>query len=810
MKQQRLRLENGLWVMLSRDPGATRAAALFHLSAGSHHEPEQWPGLAHLFEHVVFAGSQEYEGDSRLMSWAQAEDARLNATTLPTATAWFFDVAAAKLEAGFARLTDMLARPRLALDAIKQETTVIDAEFRMLATDADTLCEAALGAVFDSPKALSTFHVGNLSAFGEDLPALQAALRDYHRQHFHTGLLSLWISGPQPLDELAALAKRYAHVFPPVQTHSRPATAPLALSAQRSYALRSEGPARLHLSFMLALTRQAATSLTLLRQFFIDEAPLGLLDTLRMHGLCDSVQLMKPYNTESEAIITFEFLLNRDSHSTTADVETLFFHWLDALSALTDASLRHYASLAADGFSHLSPVDKLRTTAFDFPPVDKFTPDEREAWKRLLSQLTRSRMARLWATAELHAQPRKIQGFDLPITPFDMPAASHIAPPDFVFYPLGQPVNAPVLPEQKITLPHALPGEKEGVVIVSPVLGDPLPSRWAYILQASLRALIGQCAHQGTRLTFERYQGQWLLQLSGPNALLAGTLDAVIRQFTALSAEMLAQGERQFRQAEQALHSEIAIRCLLNRLPLLLSAEPNLQTPCATLPEVAWNAALYGGDKTLHDAVSRLLSRFPGKVNAASTSPLPPQSCRSRYLFPTASQDAAVLLFCPLVEQTPVCLAAWQLLASLFEPQFFQRLRVELNIGYVVSCRFMQSAGESGILFAVQSPSHCVEQIVGHIEAFIGDMSESITMMTQQNFAEKRDDLGQKIQTFPQERVECLRESWLRDNLYTSPLTPRSLSSLTLPLLQDFYLRLRLETSRWWWLCNTPESPQVQ
>ncbi|WAT00748.1 hypothetical protein [Rouxiella chamberiensis] len=48
-----------------------------------------------------------------------------------------------------------------------------------------------------------------------------------------------------------------------------------------------------------------------------------------------------------------------------------------------------------------------------------------------------------------------------------------------------------------------------------------------------------------------------------------------------------------------------------------------------------------------------------------------------------------------------------------------------------------------------------------------------------------------------------------RQPLYL-PLTPRSLSSLTLPLLQDFYLRLRLETSRWWWLCNTPESPQVQ
>jgi secreted Zn-dependent insulinase-like peptidase len=97
--QQRQRLANGLWVTLTHDPQASRAAALFHLAAGSHHEPEQWPGLAHLHEHVVFAGSQHYQGDQRLMGWAQAEGARLNATTLPTATAWFFDIPAAKLAA---------------------------------------------------------------------------------------------------------------------------------------------------------------------------------------------------------------------------------------------------------------------------------------------------------------------------------------------------------------------------------------------------------------------------------------------------------------------------------------------------------------------------------------------------------------------------------------------------------------------------------------------------------------------------------------------------------------------------------------
>lgn len=64
---QSLTLANGLRVNMLHDPQAPRAAALIHSDAGSHHEPPAFPGLAHLFEHVVFAGSRQFQGDERLM-----------------------------------------------------------------------------------------------------------------------------------------------------------------------------------------------------------------------------------------------------------------------------------------------------------------------------------------------------------------------------------------------------------------------------------------------------------------------------------------------------------------------------------------------------------------------------------------------------------------------------------------------------------------------------------------------------------------------------------------------------------------------
>lgn len=64
-------LAGGLRATLVHQPQATRAAALARVSAGSHHEPPRFAGLAHLLEHLLFRGSQRYQGDDRLMARVQ-------------------------------------------------------------------------------------------------------------------------------------------------------------------------------------------------------------------------------------------------------------------------------------------------------------------------------------------------------------------------------------------------------------------------------------------------------------------------------------------------------------------------------------------------------------------------------------------------------------------------------------------------------------------------------------------------------------------------------------------------------------------
>ncbi|MCV7757474.1 insulinase family protein, partial [Pluralibacter gergoviae] len=150
----RLTLANGLRCHLVHQPQAREAAALLKVDAGSLQEPDRWPGLAHLLEHLLFADSADFRGEERLMPWAQRRGGLVNASTRLGESAFFFQAGAGDLPVGLARLVDMLAAPLLLPEAITQEIAVIDAEYRLLQTHADTLCEAALFDLLPDPPSL--------------------------------------------------------------------------------------------------------------------------------------------------------------------------------------------------------------------------------------------------------------------------------------------------------------------------------------------------------------------------------------------------------------------------------------------------------------------------------------------------------------------------------------------------------------------------------------------------------------------------------------------------------------------------------
>lgn len=845
--EQHRTLANGLRIALIHDPSASRAAALLQLSAGSHQAPERWPGLAHLLEHVLFAGSENYRDENRLMAWGPANGARLNATTLAHHTAWFFDIASARFDAGLRRLVDMLARPLLSLESIAQEATVIDAEFQMLTRHSDSLCEVALSQAVAAPHRLHDFHVGNRSAFGEDIGALQQALRDYHQRFFRVPNLQLWLHGPQSLDALGQLAEQVAAAFtaladgdngrsglaqPPA---ARPQDAeqisvpqqpeplsPLTLTAARHYALRLPSAHRLQLS--VAIPAAERQMLALFNQLLTDKAQHSLLTTLRDLNLCDDISLLEPYRSPQQSLISVQFDLCESASP--ARVEAVFSHWLRQSASLSHDALAHYARLAQRHFDQLSGLDRLRARAFGFAPAER-SVNLLEGWRALRAAMQPAALTRLWVTPGVEVSRKTVQGFTLDTGELSWPEVSCDAP-QMTFYAPGQPLRLPALPVETAAL-QWVNASCAPLLLLNPQVGQPFSRRDAAMLEAALQPVIGLCQHQGGEQSLTQRQGIWLIQLSGSASLMQNRVAAMIEALSSPSAAIIAQGDRLYRKALRSERAEIAIRVLLGRLPDVLSgcaAEPLTSTEVLSglsqpqnavdglpwqaategLSGTPWQATLYGGDNELQLALSQLLSRWPGGLTPCSDGGLKPGLLPHRppFSFPTESDEAALLLFCPLAENSAQCLAAWQWLASLFEPRFFQKLRVELNIGYVVSCRFHQSAGVAGLLFALQSPTFSQPQLKQHIVDFIADLAEVIDTITNDELREKSAILSTSLPTSaPQSHTQVL-DSWQQQQLHLPPLTADIFAALSVEKIQQYYRTFATEIQRGFWLNNSP------
>ncbi|ELY7520344.1 pyrroloquinoline quinone biosynthesis protein PqqF [Cronobacter sakazakii] len=696
------RLESGIPITLIHQPQATQAAALWRVNAGSLHEPDDWPGLAHLLEHMLFRESEGYRDDARLMRWVPDQGGRLNASTRLCQTAFFFEVPAQALAPGLSRLTDMLAAPRFTPATLMQEAQVIDAEYRLLAQDAATRREAALLALMAGDACLKRLRIGHQAAFGEDPARLRAALTAFHHQHYHAGNLHLWLCGPQPLETLEKLAcEAAARIRPGV-------AAPLAINARtgESGALAQPGFAQLELSFLLPADVRPA--LRLLEQCLHSEAPGGLMAALRAQTLADDAALEADALDDDTLWLRFSFALTRDAVNP-AHVEAQLRQWIAALAALPEDALSPLLRLAEEDVNALAPMDHLRARAFGLPPV------EGNALRPLLATLEAQRPTRLWLSPEVNGTPVATQGLtlitgDFPDTPGEAPPVTLFAPAPYFPPPLSV-----ALPGDSAPLAWQ-PDAERITLTLEPAPGTRVSDRRVMELLARLRPLCDRARLSGGVLRTGLIEGRWRIALCGDEALLMMLATEMMTYLWEPDDRYGAEAERLAARAQAQEAQAIAVRRLLAQLPReLLKAAGDTSAQ-------SWQATLEGGGPLLRDALARRLTDFPFPL----VTPTPPRPLPAphRFTLPANGADSALLLFVPLV-------ASQREAATALHAPFFQHMRVENNIGYVAQCQWHTCAGYEGLLALLQSPHLSPDTLLHETTAFFERQGEAWRAVTQ-------------------------------------------------------------------------------
>ncbi|WP_188834975.1 M16 family metallopeptidase [Flexivirga endophytica] len=219
------RLDNGLRVVVSTDHSVPTVAVNLWVGVGSRHERPGRTGLAHLFEHLMFQGSQNVaEGEHFAALLAQG--AQMNATTWVDRTNYFELVPTGALELALWLEADRHGRllPALTQDNLDNQRDVVKEEKRQRYDNMPygTAYAELTSLVFPEGHPYHHTTIGSM----DDLDAASLTdVRDFYTRHYRPDNTVLTLVGDVDPDDGFALVAKY---FDELTSADVPADRPLA------------------------------------------------------------------------------------------------------------------------------------------------------------------------------------------------------------------------------------------------------------------------------------------------------------------------------------------------------------------------------------------------------------------------------------------------------------------------------------------------------------------------------------------------------------------------------------------------------
>ena len=126
----RATLSNGLRVLIVPDPATPVVGVAVHVDVGFRSEPEGRTGFAHLFEHLMFQGSESLEKLAHFRH-VQSSGGVFNGSTHQDYTDYFEVLPAAALERALFLEADRLRAPTLSVENLRNQVDVVKEEIRL-------------------------------------------------------------------------------------------------------------------------------------------------------------------------------------------------------------------------------------------------------------------------------------------------------------------------------------------------------------------------------------------------------------------------------------------------------------------------------------------------------------------------------------------------------------------------------------------------------------------------------------------------------------------------------------------------------
>jgi zinc protease len=229
VKFEKYELPNGLTVILHEDHSAPVTAVVVMYHVGSKNEKVKRTGFAHLFEHMMFQGS-EHVGDDQHFKLLQEVGANINGSTNEDVTNYFEVVPSNELELALYLESDRMGYllPAMTQEKLDNQRDVVKNERRQRVDNVPygTAWEKISKAMYPPTHPYSWPVIGYM----EDLTAAQLEdVKDFFRLYYAPNNACLSIAGDFDPTEAKAFVEKYFGSIPRGKEIERPAEVPVSI-----------------------------------------------------------------------------------------------------------------------------------------------------------------------------------------------------------------------------------------------------------------------------------------------------------------------------------------------------------------------------------------------------------------------------------------------------------------------------------------------------------------------------------------------------------------------------------------------------
>ncbi|WP_148253221.1 insulinase family protein [Aidingimonas lacisalsi] len=809
-----LELDNGLEVLLVSDPEADKAAASMNVGVGSANDPDDLAGLAHLLEHMLFLGTDEYPAPDAYQSYLSRHGGNHNAFTATRDTNYFFDIEPDALGGALDRFSRFFIAPKFNADQLSSERNVVHSEYQSRLRDDGRRTNDVMNQLLNPHNPTTGFSVGSRETLAdrpEGEPSLRERVIDFYHRFYDANVMQLAIVAPQPLDELETMTRtRFAGIADNDRERVE-IKEPLAVDdelpiAANMHSLRDSRSVRFAFPIPDPQRDYRTKPAAYLANLLGHEGEGSLLAELRDAGLADGLSAGTGRSDGNHALFTIDISLTPKGAEQLPRIQATLFDTIDLIKekGLDEWRYDEQARLAEQDFrfqqhgSTLQSAMRLSMNLAYYPLEDvNYAPYRMDGYdtgqiETYLDALTPDNLIRLYSGPDVEGNQQSpwfqasyeiVNGTDTSVTALsglELPPPNPYIAKDLTLLDVQDDVPQQRIDDESFTFwlqadstfsipkvewrfslqhPDAAKSAKEAVLarLLAGWLGDSLNETF-YPARLAGQSFDPYAHSRGITLAFSGWRDrQELVMHEALSQLVEGEIQSSSVERVRHRLERNWRNEPQdalYRQANRTL-SQTLVRPqwptddLLDAISELNADDvreyrrhflDNLRIESMAIGNITAEQAASMARVVADTLEPRLGAQdIPRLVPLAIDHDLPelhPQTSR---------EESVVLRYLQGADRSLASQAIVSVLGQLIDTPFYDRLRTEQQLGYVVNAGYSPMLDAPGLSLLVQSPDTDSEQIQSHIDAFL-------------------EEFGKRLDTLGEEELNVYRQA-VRDRL---------------------------------------------